>query len=168
MIARCAAKQRRAITRARRWAGVAALATLLAACGEAPAPAPSLPPLTPDYGAAVSAEHRAWSEQVWPKVVSACGGLRRYREDLSAAAGASRFVADYFEGPEAALIAVIQVAEQPSFPRLREFAAQGHRCEFAMDYPKGDAVQIARRWCQQLCLDRPIDSAGQDLRLGLR
>lgn len=164
----CAAKQRPGGTFAPWLCGLVTLATLLAACGEVPPPVPALPPLTPDYGVTVSAEQRAWSEQVWPKVVSACGGLRRYREDLSAAAGASRFVADYFEGPEAALVAVIQVAEQPSFPRLREFAAQGHRCEFAMDYPKGDAVQIARRWCQQLCLDRPIESAGQDLRLGLK
>lgn len=169
MSPRCTAGPHRRGQGARRLrGGIVALALLLSACGEAPAPAPSLPPLVLDYNDTVSAGQRTWAEQAWPKVVAACGGLRRYREDLSAAAGASRFAADRYGPGDSALIAVVQVAAQPSFPRLREFAAQGHRCEFAIDHPKGDAVQIAQRWCQQLCLDRPIDSAGEDLRLGLK
>lgn len=155
------------VTRSHPWAAVA-LCLALSACGEAPAPAPVLPPLLPDYAAELGAEPRAWTEQRWPKVLATCTGLRRYREDLSPVPAGSRLIENYFEGRDAALIVAIQVADQPAYARLREFAAQGHRCEFAIEYPSGSAVQISQRWCQQLCLDRPIDSAGQDLRLGLK
>ncbi|MDP3857622.1 MAG: hypothetical protein Q8Q73_07665 [Stagnimonas sp.] len=143
----------------------------ISACGptEAPAPArPAMPPLQPEYTAAMTPEVRAWADSAWPKVLANCAGLRHYREDLSAVPAGSRLVERYFEDRDAALIVAIRVAEQPAYARLREFAAQGHRCEFAIEYPAGSAVQIGQRWCQQLCLDRPIDSAGQDLRLGLR
>lgn len=151
--------------RAYAWSAV----VILSACGET-APAPSLPPLTPLYGDSVTAEQRAFSERIWPKVFEACPGLRRYREDLSSAQGADsgRFVAKYFDGQTSALIAALVVAKQPLHNRVKELYAQGQRCEFAMEYPAGNAVQIAKRSCQQLCIDRPVDSDGGELRLGLK
>ena len=143
----------------------------LSACGPATAPAPAapaLPPLQPEYADTVAPEVRAWADRAWSKVLANCAGLRHYREDLSPVPAGSRLVERYFEDRDAALIFAITVSERPAYARLREFAAQGHRCEFAVEYPAGSAVQVGQRWCQQLCLDRPIDSAGQDLRLGLR
>lgn len=140
----------------------------LTACGEAPPPAPAPPPLLPDYTAELTPDHRDWTDRAWPKVLATCAGLRRYREDLSPVAAGSRLVERYFEARDPAMVVAIQVAKEPAWARVKEFAAQGHRCEFAIEYPGATAVQIGRRWCQQLCLDRPIDSFGEDLRLGLK
>lgn len=151
-----------------RWSLIASgLLFWLSACGRATPDTVGLKPLEPTFDSRVTPEQISWARTVWPSVLAACPGLSSYRGDLGPSEKPGYFVDSYFNPGEHALIAVFKVSEQPASKKLWQYHSPGNNCFFAMEYPSGAAVHIAKTACESLCLDEPRTYEKEDLRLPL-